>query len=816
MRKPDPNGDIVNIMADAQHITAAGRSNNAQSGTQARGFSGHARFFAQPAYERLISAEPFLKKSIPVLIIAFLAVVAIARFMNMVDDYQAKETSLRQVTGLTLSATLASLAADPVPVAERQRWEIEARINRAFAGMPDSHTNFAVMVTNAKGDIVAANSTGAAYVGQSIRNFVPDWSPLALFGARAGIQEIEFDGVLVLAAMGKLPEKSGQVLVAAPAGHLRTVWRRSVSVNATLFIATSAILLVILYAYFSQAGRAQEADEIYLESHRRVDMALSRGRCGLWDWDMARGRLYWSRSMYDILGLDSRDSVISFGEASELIHPEDGNLYEIARQVAAGEISQVDHLFRMRHVKGHWVWMRARAQVVDPSAAQTHLIGIAMDVTEQHRLQQRSAEADQRLFDAIESTSEAFVLWDRDDRLVLWNKHFQAVHGLPDDSLVPGASRASIERSATRPVIERRLATPFAAGQARTYEVQLADGRWLQINERKTRDGGEVSVGTDITQLKRNQERLRDSEKRLMATIGDLSVSQAELKRKAMELSALNQDFQIEKERAEAANLAKSQFLANMSHELRTPLNAIIGFSEILQARMFGPLGSEKYEEYTCDIHNSGIHLLRLINDILDMSKIEAGQMQLSCEEIDIAPLVDETIRLVSVNAEKKNITVEQEIDKELMVEADQRAIKQILLNLLSNATKFTDEGGSISVRARKTSTAVTLTIADSGIGIPAANLPKIGQPFEQVQNQFSKSQGGSGLGLAISRSLTLLHGGAMRIFSTEGIGTIISVRIPLDCVCCDDESDLDEDEEEFALAAADEEEGPQDIAATS
>ncbi len=778
-------------MADAQRITAAGRSSTVQTGNQAAGFSGHARFFARPAYERLINAEPFLKKSIPVLILAFLAVVAVARFMNMMDDYHAKETALRQVTALTLSATLSSLASSALPIAERQRWEIESRVNRAFAGMPDTHASFAVLVANADGTIVAANATGSAYVGQTVDTFVPDWSPLALFGARAGIQDIDFDGVPVLAALGKLPDDGGLVLVATPAGQLKTMWRRSVSVNATLFIATSAILLVILYAYFSQAGRAQEADEIYLESHRRVDMALSRGRCGLWDWDMARGRLYWSRSMYDILGLSSRESVISFGEASELIHPEDGNLYEIARQVASGEISQVDHLFRMRHAKGHWVWMRARAQVVDPSAAQTHLIGIAMDVTEQFRLQQRSAEADQRLFDAIESTSEAFVLWDRDDRLVLWNKHFQAVHGLPDDALVPGAARASIEQAATRPVIERRLATPFAAGTARTYEVQLADGRWLQINERKTRDGGEVSVGTDITQLKRNQERLRDSEKRLMATIGDLSVSQAELKRKAIELSALNQDFQIEKERAEAANLAKSQFLANMSHELRTPLNAIIGFSEILQARMFGPLGSEKYEEYTCDIHNSGIHLLRLINDILDMSKIEAGQMQLSCEQLDIAPIIDETIRLVSVNAEKKNITVEQSIDAKLTLAADQRAIKQILLNLLSNAAKFTEEGGRINVRARRTSQAVTITIADSGIGIPAANLPKIGQPFEQVQNQFSKSQGGSGLGLAISRSLTELHGGAMRVFSTEGIGTIVSVRIPSERRCDQESTDI-------------------------
>jgi PAS domain S-box len=753
--------------------------------------AGHAKLFAKPAYERLLGAEPFLKRSIPVLIVAFLLVVAVARFMNMVEEFAARETAEQLVTELALSAAAATLAADTAIVAAKDRGEVEARLNRALRSLGDRGMG-AVLVADGDGIFFASTAAGATYIGSRLDTFIPDWTPLSLFGTRAGIQEIDFDGDASFAGLARLPEAAGTILVLTSRAPLDEAWRRTISVNATLFIATSAILLVILYAYFSQANRAQEADEIYMESHRRVDMALSRGRCGLWDWDMARGRLFWSRSMYEILGMRPRDGVISFGEASALIHPDDGDLYEIARQVASGDIAQVDHLFRMRHADGHYVWMRARAQVVDPTSGQTHLIGIAMDITEQHRLQQRTAEADQRLFDAIESTSEAFVLWDRNDRLVLWNKHYQSIHGLPDDVLSPGASRAKVEMSATRPVIERRLATPFANGDAQTYEVQLADGRWLQINERKTRDGGLVSVGTDITQLKRNQERLRDSEKRLMATIGDLSLSQAELKRKAAELSALNRDYQIEKERAEAANLAKSEFLANMSHELRTPLNAIIGFSEILQNRMFGPLGSEKYEEYCNDIHNSGIHLLGVINDILDMSKIEAGQMQLDREVIDLAPLVEETVRLISVSAQKKSITVEQQIASGLTMTADRRAIKQILLNLLSNAAKFTGEGGRISVRARKTSCAVIVSIEDTGIGIPKAALKKIGQPFEQVQNQFAKSQGGSGLGLAISKSLTELHGGAMRIRSTEGVGTIVSVRIPLQCREADIEAQPD------------------------
>ncbi|SOE17442.1 two-component system cell cycle sensor histidine kinase PleC [Hoeflea halophila] len=774
-------------MADAQHLPAAGGSNHARKPGVKRAdgrLSGHAKLFAQPAYDRLISAEPFLKRLIPVLIVAFLVVVAAARYMNISDYRDRLMNAAEHITALSLAAAHASLSTELKPVQQSLRWDTEARLNRAVSALPDTAGRY-LLVLNAENRAFAATAGGYHLVGRLMSTLLPESSPLRLFGDRAGVQQINLNGEQVMAAMSLLPEGAGSVLSVTPIADMNAAWRQSVSVNVTLFIATSSILLVILYAYFSQAGRAQEADEIYLESHRRVDMALSRGRCGLWDWDMARGRLYWSRSMYEILGLPPRDSVISFGEASCLIHPDDGDLYEIAQKVASGEIKQVDQLFRMRHADGHYVWMRARAQVVDPTSAQTHLIGIAMDVTEQHRLQQRTAEADQRLFDAIESTSEAFVLWDRNDRLVLWNKHYQEIHGLPADSLAPGTPRETVEAAATRPVVERRLAVPCSKGLAQTYEVQLCDGRWMQINERQTRDGGQVSVGTDITPLKRNQERLRESEKRLMATIGDLTASQNELERKAAELSELNRDYQIETERAEAANKAKSEFLANMSHELRTPLNAIIGFSEVLQARMFGPLGSDKYSEYADDIHNSGIHLLTVINDILDMAKIEAGQMRIHCQQVDMAPLLDEALRLVAIQAEKKGIEVHQKISKHLSLNADRRAMKQILLNLLSNAVKFTEAGGRIMVRARKTSCAVTVSIEDTGIGIPKALLSRIGQPFEQVQNQFSKSTGGSGLGLAISRSLAELHGGAMKVRSKEGIGTIVSIRMPLEC--CED-----------------------------
>ncbi len=366
--------------------------------------------------------------------------------------------------------------------------------------------------------------------------------------------------------------------------------------------------------------------------------------------------------MYDMLGLPGSDKTLTFGDVARLMHPADKSLYTLARASARGNASQVDQVLRIRHAKGHYVWMRARAQVIRTNSGRVHMIGIAMDVTEQHRLAQRYAEADQRLADAIECTSEAFVLWDKNDRLVMCNAHYQQAYGLPDSVLVPGTERSTVNAAAQRPVIERRRADPDRSGYAQTTEVQLADERWLQINERRTRDGGMVSVGTDITLLKRNQERLRDSERRLMATINDLSASRQILERQKAELSTANTNYLAEKDRAEAANKAKSEFLANMSHELRTPLNAILGFSEILQNQMFGPLGSGKYNEYADDIHGSGQHLLNVINDILDMSKIEAGHMKLDREMIDLTPLIEECLRFTAVPAAYKDIAIDQRI----------------------------------------------------------------------------------------------------------------------------------------------------------
>ncbi|MCO6177614.1 ATP-binding protein [Ciceribacter sp. RN22] len=726
-------------------------------------------------------AETLLRRAIPVLIIAFLAVVATARLNGILTEYSRMETAVRQAVTLSAATAAATFGPDGITLAASDRSAAEAILARYLPQDRLASGSFLLLI-DGEGRIFASSPAGERYVGMDMAGLLPQANSIRYVADRSGALEAFIDGIRHYVVLVPVGAKGAFVLSAQSLQPLEAYWRSEVSLSVTLFSGISLILLVILYAYFQQVKRAREADDTFLETNLRVEAALSRGRCGLWDFDLESRKLFWSRSMYEMLGLPPSGAVLGFADAARLMHPDDGNLYAIARAVAKGDPRQIDQVFRMRHSSGHYVWMRARAQVIRSSTGCMHVIGIAMDVTEQHRLAQRYAEADQRLADAIECTSEAFVLWDKNDRLVMCNAHFQQVYGLPDSVLVPGTERAVVQAAASRPIIQRRVADPDQTGMSRTTEVQLADERWLQINERRTRDGGLVSVGTDITLLKRHQERLREQERRLMATIGDLSSSQRKLERQKAELSVANANYQAEKDRAEAANKAKSEFLANMSHELRTPLNAILGFSEILLTGMFGPIGSPKYSEYAKDIHESGKHLLNVINDILDMSKIEAGQMRIRCETIDLAPLIEESLRLTAIPAQQRNIHVEQRVSTGLTVEADRRAMKQILLNILSNAVKFTNDGGKIALRARKIDGAVMLTIADTGIGIPKTALSKIGQPFEQVQSQYAKSKGGSGLGLAISRSLVSLHRGRLGIRSREGCGTVVSVKIP-DCI---------------------------------
>jgi two-component system cell cycle sensor histidine kinase PleC len=590
------------------------------------------------------------------------------------------------------------------------------------------------------------------------------------------------DGRESLAAVRTLEAPYGQLALIQPMRDVYSAWRMDVLRSALLIIGFLSLIAFGARAYLREFSQRSEAEEARAGLRQRFDAALARGRCGLWDWDIARGRIYWSSSMYDILGLEQSEEFLSFGDVNALMHPDDGDLNAMAEMLASSQTNALDHAFRMRNAKGEWLWIRARAEIMRQGAqANPHLVGIAVDISDQKTLIERTATADMRLRDAIETISEAFVLWDADNRLVMCNSKFQSLHNLPADAAISGTPYADLMAAGSSPNIQAQIplgARPISG--ARTYEARLTDGRWLQINERRTKDGGYVSVGTDISKLKIHEERLLDSERRLMATIADLRKSRQTLETQAQQLADLAEKYLEQKAEAETANRAKSEFLANMSHELRTPLNAIIGFAEMMEHETFGALGCAKYVDYSSHIRESGQHLLGVISDVLDMSRLESGKVTLHPERFEIDAAVSRAIDALRLAAEEKNIKLEAESLPNTKVFADRNAIEKVLVSLLRNSVKFTPDGGRISLRSRVDEDELVLYVEDTGVGIAPEILPKLGRPFAQVDSPLENGNKGSGLGLAIARSLVELHGGALTLRSSLGAGTIVRIRLPI------------------------------------
>ena len=749
------------------------RVNAACANVRAGSILGVARTLTNPLYQRFWTMEPVFRTVIPGLILGFILIMSLGAYVQ--TSALRDDTLADAANDLDAIATLLVRELDS---ASEKGKSIES-VLRALTTRHIAGKGRFTHISGLDGAVVASEPT----MGQNRPNLVDLLGPsqaLTVFGDRAGVMTILLPGgIEALATVRNLAAPLGQVALLHPTKRILSVWeerRRSLTI---LFVCAGLVLAGLTAAFLVQSRRARAADEDCDCVRERIDTALNRGHCGLWDWDLARGRIYWSDSMYAMLGFTRVGEFMSFGEVSAFIHPEDADLYGLADALSRGEVDQLDQDFRVRDASGEWIWLKARAElVVDRRTGAQHLVGIIVDISEQRRMADRTATADMRLRDAVEAISEAFVLWDADRSLVLCNAKYQQLHGLPADVVKAGTSHDTIMAHSTQPSIDREPNRRDPASHS--YEARLSDGRWLQINGRRTKDGGSVSVGTDITTLKQQEERLTQSEHQLLTSVTDLKASRQKLEAQAQQLAELAELYLDQKAAAEAANRAKTEFLANMSHELRTPLNAIIGFSEIMENRLFGDLGSDRYVEYVRDIRSSGGYLLNVISDILDMARIEAGKVKLEKTNVSLDLVVTEALRKHESEIVRKQIAVVTEIAPDMRLEADSHALFQMLGNLLDNAIKFTPDGGQVAIRVRPAPGAINLYVEDNGIGIPRDKIERIGRPFEQVEGEMARSYKGSGLGLAIARSLAELHGGSLRIRSTLGSGTIVMVHLPL------------------------------------
>jgi len=567
----------------------------------------------------------------------------------------------------------------------------------------------------------------------------------------------------------------GLLLLVAAVGVVR-FWQIApgqIELTAWLLIpvAAAAAMGVLL---IREMGRVERVQAARIDSEQRFRMAVEAARCGIWEWDLANDQIFMSEVTASLFGW--RSGLVDGQQVLERVAP--GHRDDMREALSTAAIyGDFDVSFRVPPIAGArpvWIDFRGRGFGDSPEGGFARIIGVALDVTEERLAQARAQSAESRLRDAIESTSEAFVLWDRNGRLVMCNKNFRSYFQLDPEILKAGVGREQVERAGRLAI---RQEYPAPGGRRGVREAELSDGRWVQISERPTAEGGLVVTAADITVLKTQEEARRIKEEELRRAVINLEQSQEQL-------SELARKYEAEKIRAEGASQAKSEFLANMSHELRTPLNAINGFSEIMSAEMYGPLGDARYRDYCRDILSSGQHLLALINDILDMSKIEAGKLTLRFEPLCIEEIAEDALRLVRNRAEAAGLNLILDFVDLPDVEADHRAVKQVLLNLLSNAIKFTPRGGRVTVRGERREDPlgerVRISVQDTGIGISAADLERLARPFEQVESQHSKTTQGTGLGLALTKSLVEMHGGLLDLKSAPGQGTSASFALPV------------------------------------
>lgn len=507
----------------------------------------------------------------------------------------------------------------------------------------------------------------------------------------------------------------------------------------------------------TETHRVRESLQIQQDRYERATQAA---QVGVWEWNLLTGDIYVAPNLEEMLGCPPDEHITHINDWYARLEP--GQQTDIEKKVSeflAGERHEEEiSVYSIRTPGGRTRWFETRSlPVVEPNGKVMRLIGTDTEITLRRQAELHAKEREALLNSILDNLPVGILIKDKELHYLSANKIFLDWYGVSMDDLrgkkfaettgfqedndYSQVKKHELEVLESGQILERLSARIFSDGKQHVVRVTK-----FPIHDEKGEISKVGSVSVDLTEQVFIQEELEAANKRL-----------------------------------DAANRAKSEFLAHMSHELRTPLNSVIGFSEMVRTETLGPIDNKTYVQYAGYIQQSASHLLDVINDILDISKIEAGELELDEVATDLNDVVSEALTLASQRAIGKNLTVTSDISDDLpMLFADDRMIKQVLVNLLSNAVKFTPDGGDVVVSAKcDPDHQILIAVRDTGIGIAEKDIPRAMQPFEQVRRSAKLSHGGTGLGLSLSKKLVELHGANMFINSELGVGTTVTIMFP-------------------------------------
>lgn len=494
----------------------------------------------------------------------------------------------------------------------------------------------------------------------------------------------------------------------------------------------------------------------------RYERATEAAQVGVWEWNLLTGEVYFAPNLERMLGCKDGEHITHIDQWYERLEPGQQKTFEayVEEYLAGQRYEEEVCTYSVRLPGGRVRWFEMRSEpVIEENGKVIRLIGTDTEITLRRQIEQHAKEREALLNTILENLPVGILIKDRDLRFESANRTFLDWYGVELDQL-RGKHNDEIDD----------FQTDVDYDLVRQQEFQVLEtGRNIErLSSRKFADGQPHVVR--ITKFPIHDEH------GAIAKIGSVSVDLTEQIEIQEELKAANR-------RLDAANRAKSEFLAHMSHELRTPLNSVIGFSEMMKTETLGSMGNPIYVDYAGHIVDSASHLLNVINDILDISKIEAGEFELDESEVNLQLLITDAMTLSSSKAMGKTVNVSSDVPTEIpKLLCDERMIKQVVINLLSNALKFTPDGGEIVVTAKcDPDRHVLLSVRDTGIGMSEQDIPRALQPFEQVRHSAKLTHMGTGLGLSLSKKMVELHGGELFINSQIGMGTAVTIMFPED-----------------------------------